>query len=159
MGEMLANCESSRRLIVYDTFEGHPKPNPSETDVWGNNMLTRYHKEVRQSGSWAAASFETVQSYLSALFSNSYVVKEIISNESLFENINNIACLRLDMDWYEPTLAALNLLYPKMVKGSVLIIDDYGHHSGARKAVNEFFQNRTRPFLVHVNYSCLSAVL
>ena len=38
-----------------------------------------------------------------------------------------ISILRLDTDWYESTLAELKHLYPRLVKGGVLIIDDYGH--------------------------------
>jgi hypothetical protein len=31
------------------------------------------------------------------------------------------------------------VLYPPLVKGGILIIDDYGHWEGARQAVDEFF--------------------
>jgi O-methyltransferase len=50
-----------------------------------------------------------------------------------------IALLRPDTDWYESTKHELVHLYPRLVPGGVLMIDDYGHCSGARKATDEYF--------------------
>lgn len=52
-----------------------------------------------------------------------------------------IAVLRLDTDWYESTKAELEILYPKLAKGGVLILDDYGYWKGARKAVDDYFDS------------------
>jgi O-methyltransferase len=62
-----------------------------------------------------------------------------------------ISVLRLDTDWYESTKAELEVLYPKLAVGGVLIIDDYGHWGGARKAVDEYFSSRDRPFLQYID--------
>jgi hypothetical protein len=50
-----------------------------------------------------------------------------------------IALLRLDTDWYASTRHELEHLYPRLVPGGVLIIDDYGHWEGARRAADEYF--------------------
>lgn len=50
-----------------------------------------------------------------------------------------IALLRLDMDLYDPTLFALEQLYPRLSKGGVLLIDDYGSCSGVAKACFDYF--------------------
>jgi O-methyltransferase len=47
----------------------------------------------------------------------------------------------LDTDWYESTRHELEHLYPCLSPGGVLIIDDYGYWSGARKAVDEYFHD------------------
>lgn len=52
-----------------------------------------------------------------------------------------IALLRLDTDWYESTKIELESLYPKLVKGGVLILDDYGYWRGARKATDDYFKS------------------
>ena len=57
-----------------------------------------------------------------------------------------IALLRLDTDWYESTRHELAELYPRLERGGVLLIDDYGHFAGARKAVDEYFA--TDPILL-----------
>ncbi len=55
------------------------------------------------------------------------------------------ALLRLDTDWYESTRHELAELYPRLERGGVLLIDDYGHFAGARKAVDEYFGERSDP--------------
>jgi O-methyltransferase len=52
---------------------------------------------------------------------------------------DEIAILRLDTDWYESTKHELEHLWPRVRPGGVLIVDDYGHFEGARRAVDEFF--------------------
>ena len=64
-----------------------------------------------------------------------------------------ISILRLDTDWYESTKIELEILYPRLEIGGVLIIDDYGHFKGCRKAVDEYFKDNM-PYLHYVNYTC-----
>jgi len=59
----------------------------------------------------------------------------------------SISILRLDTDWYESTKHELKHLYPLLSKSGVLMIDDYGTWSGAKKAVDEFFE--TNPVLLN----------
>lgn len=56
-------------------------------------------------------------------------------------NIDKISILRLDMDIYDPTKIALNLLYDKISVGGIIIIDDWAL-DGVRIACNEFFEER-----------------
>jgi O-methyltransferase len=51
-----------------------------------------------------------------------------------------IALLRLDGDWYESTKTCLDALYDSVVKGGIIIFDDYLTYDGCKKAVDEFFQ-------------------
>jgi len=60
--------------------------------------------------------------------------------------------LRLDTDWYESTRLELELLYPRLVAGGIISIDDYGYWRGARPAVDEYFAGR-RPFLHRIDYT------
>ena len=65
-----------------------------------------------------------------------------------------IALLRLDTDWYESTYHELVHLYPRLEAGGVLILDDYGHFEGARRAVDRYFdENGARPLLTRVDYT------
>ena len=47
-----------------------------------------------------------------------------------------IAVLRLDTDWFESTRAELDILFPRLSAGGILIIDDYCTWSGAHKATD-----------------------
>ena len=64
-----------------------------------------------------------------------------------------LALLRLDTDWYASTKIALEIGWPRLSKGGILIIDDWGHYLGQRKAANEFFANKAVR-LSRVDYSC-----
>jgi hypothetical protein len=46
---------------------------------------------------------------------------------------------RLDTDWFESTWHELVHLYPRLVPGGVLLVDDYGWWRGAREAVDRYF--------------------
>jgi hypothetical protein len=70
-----------------------------------------------------------------------------------------LALMRLDTDWYESTRHELHHLYPRLLEGGVLIIDDYGHWEGARRAVDEYFGAEAAPLLLNrIDYTGRVAV-
>jgi predicted O-methyltransferase YrrM len=50
-----------------------------------------------------------------------------------------ISLLNVDVDIYEPTVTILEHLYPRIEKGGVLILDDYGVFPGEAAAVDNYF--------------------
>jgi hypothetical protein len=58
--------------------------------------------------------------------------------------IERIAILRIDADWYASTKVCLDNLFDRVVSGGFLIVDDYGAYEGCRKAVEEFLGRHTR---------------
>lgn len=52
-----------------------------------------------------------------------------------------ISLLNLDTDIYEPAVVILRELFPKISRGGVLILDDYGIFPGETKAVDDYFEN------------------
>jgi hypothetical protein len=70
-----------------------------------------------------------------------------------------IALLRLDTDWYDSTKHELSHLFPLLRPQGVLIVDDYGHWQGARKAVDEYFAAHQTGILLHrIDYTGRIAV-
>ena len=69
-----------------------------------------------------------------------------------------ISLLRLDTDWYESTKVELNLLFPKLSKGGVLIIDDYNTWSGCKKAVDEYFKHKKNIFFLSIDNEALIGI-
>jgi hypothetical protein len=53
-----------------------------------------------------------------------------------------ISLLNLDVDIYEPSVTVLEYLYPKIEKGGILILDNYGTFPGETKAVDDYFKDR-----------------
>ncbi|MGA1049663.1 MAG: TylF/MycF/NovP-related O-methyltransferase, partial [Minisyncoccia bacterium] len=57
-------------------------------------------------------------------------------------------------DWFESTLCELNVLFPRIIYQGSLIIDDYGHWNGCKKAVDTYFQGSNYKY-EHIDYTGL----
>jgi O-methyltransferase len=69
--------------------------------------------------------------------------------------IDEIAILRLDGDWYESIKICLDYLFDKVVAGGLVVIDDYGYYDGCTKAVDEFLEKRNiKTFLSYSSVGC-----
>ncbi len=155
----------NRRIFLYDTFEGMSQPTSKDRSLDGISaeiLLKKSHKGDARSV-WCYSTLEDVKSNMS---STSYPeenihyvmgkVEETIPNHVVPEKI---ALLRLDTDWYESTKHELEHLFPRLQKGGVLIIDDYGHWEGCRKAVDEYLHTHNiQLFLNRIDYTCRLAI-
>jgi hypothetical protein len=56
-----------------------------------------------------------------------------------------IAILRIDGDWYDSTMACLEALFPRVVAGGIVIIDDYGTWDGCTRALHDYLSAQKRP--------------
>lgn len=69
-------------------------------------------------------------------------------------NISKIALLHIDADWYESVRLCLEKFYEDVVPGGFIVIDDYGHWSGCKKAVDNFFSDFGLSYKLHsVDYT------
>ncbi len=66
---------------------------------------------------------------------------------------DKISILRLDTDLYLTTKIQLETLYPKLVSGGILHIDDYGICPGVRSAVDEYFIDQ-KIWLHRIDLTC-----
>ena len=159
LSALLAREKLSDRLVwAFDTFEGHPQPSDDEVDVWGRNQKQVFLDRKAKGEPWADASLDAVQLLAESVCGSSARLRLVKgrAEETLTQTAPaSVSILRIDMDWFEPTLAALEILYPRVSVGGVVIIDDYGHHSGAKKAFHQFF-GRQSPMLFHIDYSCVT---
>jgi O-methyltransferase len=65
------------------------------------------------------------------------------------DNRPAIAILRLDGDWYDSTWTALTLLFPLVIDGGLVIIDDYGTWDGCTRAVHDYLSREGRHESIH----------
>lgn len=146
-----------KKIYGFDTFEGMSEPD--ELDKHNNITAKELAKEygIKKMSDWCYSSYDHVVKNISenTIFSNIFLIKGNVE-QTLLEEKNlpeKISILRLDTDWYASTKIELEVLYKKLVKGGILIIDDYGHWQGARKAVDEYFKNKNI-WLHYVDYTC-----
>lgn len=147
--------QTQRHLWLYDTFEGMSAPTEADRSHDGVGAQQQLDNTTRGEGVWCAASLQDVQANLA---STGYPAAQLHYQRGKVEDTipatlpGRIALLRLDTDWYESTRHELQHLYPLLAPGGVLIIDDYGHWQGARRAVDEYFAG-TPVFLHRVDYT------
>jgi O-methyltransferase len=133
--------DHSRELYLYDTFEGMTEPTPEDRRYDGEAASRLLAAADKKSWVWAEASLEDVQAGFETVPYPSerlHFVKGPIEDTVPAEMPDEIAILRLDTDWYASTAHEFEHLYPRLVSGGVLFIDDYGHWQGSRQATDEF---------------------
>jgi O-methyltransferase len=157
---------TDRQIYLYDTFEGMTTPGELDTSPYekeGSALAswTQYESEGRKPWDWAFRSeIFNLESIRDLILSTGYPPDLIhfvvgpVEQTLPAELPTGIALLRLDTDWYESTKHELVHLYPRVSEGGVLIIDDYGHWEGARRAVDEYFASEAEPLLLaRVDYT------
>ena len=158
------NCGSSKRVFVFDTFAGMTPPTDKDSTAHNSkSALERFVEADRGDvNEWCYASIEDVKRNFEEagadLSTVRFVKGDVRETLKVANNLpEQISVLRLDTDFYDSTLAELEALYPRLSPGGVLILDDYGHWDGARRAVDEYFGSGG-PLLVATDYSGRVAV-
>lgn len=150
----LLEADDLRELYLFDTYAGMTAPTARDVDYRGKMAEESYRASlVGGHSEWCHAGLSDVTANL---FSTGYPPEKchFIEGDVLKtipdEAPDEIAVLRLDTDWYESTRHEMAHLFPRLQPGGILIIDDYGHWSGCRQAVDEYF-GPARPFMFSID--------
>jgi len=133
--------QHDRDIYLFDTFEGMTKPAIAD----GKNAQKMYDQFQNPDNStkWNRSEIETVKKNIFLTNYNKekfHFIKGKVEDTLPDKAPNKISLLRLDTDFYESTLHELTYLFPRLVRGGILIIDDYGYWQGSKKAVDEYFE-------------------
>jgi hypothetical protein len=144
---LLALKDPSRNLWLYDSFQGFVGQQAPDDITWyGDSIKLRLDD-------FDLIAMDNIGSVGYPL-DKVKLVKGDIEKTAVNNQNGEIALLRLDTDTYHSTKAELEHFYPKLVQGGVLIIDDYGHALGARRATDEYLSDPTRQIMLHrVNFT------
>jgi O-methyltransferase len=131
-GILRAHRDTNRVVWVADSFQGLPKPSGKyEADLgdphWRFSELAVSADKVRRNFERYGLLDEQVQ-FLEGFFQDTLASAPI----------ERLAILRLDGDMYESTIVALRALYPKVVPGGYVIVDDYLSMESCRRAVEDY---------------------
>jgi hypothetical protein len=135
----------ARMCWLFDTFAGMTAPTELDAKPNGMRALDSFRVKTERRRQWAAASLDEVRSYFAETetldddrlrFVVGPVERTLLDPANLPERI---ALLRLDTDWHASTKIELEILWPRLAPGGWLIVDDFGHWLGARKAVMDYF--------------------
>jgi hypothetical protein len=160
---------SDREIYLYDTFEGMTEPTERDTSPFDPPALETWRQAQNEHRQPWQELFDPESfnegAVRSLLVQTGYPPERLhlirgAVEETLPEQApDRLALLRLDTDWYESTRHELIHLFPLLVPGGVLIVDDYGHWEGARRAVDEYFGVAHPPLLMsRVDYTGRMAI-
>lgn len=137
-------------IHAFDSFAGIPNPSNKDDQMPGIKYFTEEERlllpnpgeqELITTG-MTAVSVEDFKKHLvdSGAGLGNLEIHEGWFEETMPKNtVGDIALLRLDGDLYNSTYVCLKHLFPKVIKGGVIILDDY-ELKGCKDACNEYFE-------------------
>ena len=147
----------NRSLYLYDTFQGMTEPSAYDRDLDSISADAHLTNSQARTGVWCYAGLEEVRTnILSTGYPGDriHLIKGDVEDVIPRASPDRLAFLRLDTDWYASTKHELTYLYPLLSEGGILIVDDYGHWQGAKKAVDEYFEElKCGVFLHRIDYT------
>lgn len=132
----LLENESSRKVYGFDIFGKFPDVLELASD---KDFVERFETQ----GGFGISKQELEMHLRTKGFSNfELIAGDIMQTLPEFvsgHKAEKIALLHIDVDVYEPSKMILETLWERVVKGGILMLDDYGTVEGETKAVDEFF--------------------
>lgn len=153
----LLSCTHSKTLVGFDTFGDFPETK------FDPDIPFREHF-VQDAGS-KSISKERLLSHLEhkeCQGNVKLVAGDICQTVPKFCEENpqfRISLLNLDVDIYEPSKVILEHLYPRLVPGGVLLLDDYGVFPGETKAIEDYFSDKPKVRIQKLPHSCTPAFI
>nr|WP_263975570.1 TylF/MycF family methyltransferase [Leptolyngbya sp. 7M] len=149
---LLDEGDGERELYLYDTFDGMTKPTEEDISYDGVSAEEQLKNTPVGEGVWCVSKLEEVEANIKRTeypWDKIHFITGKIEDTIPKQNPPQLAILRLDTDWYSSTKHELEHLFPLLNQGGFLIIDDYGHWEGARKAVDEFLDTLPVKYFLH----------
>lgn len=131
MGRLLKS--TMKQLYLYDSFEGLPEKVDQDKSLIGTQFTLG---ELRASKKLVEHRFK--QAGLARPFIKKAWFDTLISSDLP----EKISFAFLDGDYYESIKTSLLLVWPKLQKGAIVVVDDYDNDQlpGAAKAVDEWLR-------------------
>jgi asparagine synthase (glutamine-hydrolysing) len=142
---------SSARLHLYDVFGMIPPPGDQD----GEDAHRRY--DVIKSGASPGLGSDLYYGYVDSLQDKVLLnlkrwglscQKDLIElHPGLFEATlfpsGPVAFAHIDCDWYESVNLCIARILPHLVRGGIMVFDDYHSYSGCKKAIDQLLARRS----------------
>jgi len=145
LADRLLRRSPTAAMWLFDAFDGMPEPGVEDPPhAWA---------EVGRYSSSAAAVRETFAA-ARVPFDRVHLVAGRFEMTLPRFVPPPLVLLHVDCDWYASVKLCLSSLYDAVVAGGIVVIDDFGHWEGCRRAVESFFAERAiRPALTPIDYT------
>jgi hypothetical protein len=154
---LMASLKSSERpFSIYDVFGTIPPPTSEDTQ----EVHDRYQTIVEGKSKGISNNkyygylenlYEVVRSNLKSFGINCEeqsvsLIKGLV--QETMEIDRPVAFAHVDVDWYEPVMTCLQRIFPNLIVGGSMILDDYHDWGGCRKATDEYLREVTGQFVL-----------
>lgn len=146
-----------RNVWLFDSFEGLPEPTTEDGELAASYVNHKPEGRLIPVGQCVGSELKVKELLFEKLKLDPgriNIVRGWFQNTiPQFKNkIGSIALLHLDGDWYESTKVCLENLYPKVVGGGYIVLDDYGCWEGCKKAADEYMKkNNIKSELIRID--------
>lgn len=137
-----------RKLFVYDVFGMIPPPSnedPKDVHDRYDTIVKGQSKGIRGDKYYGYEEnlYEVVQSNFKSFGidveeQSVYLIKGLLQDTMKIDQ--PVAFAHVDVDWYDPVMTCLNRIFPNLVVGGSIILDDYHDWGGCKKAADEYLQ-------------------
>lgn len=139
-----------KTVFAFDSFQGIPLPSNRDDQYPGIRMISSIEQnslpepgtQIMESSGATVVPLESFIEHIQksgVKHENLRVVKGWFELTLPNNEVGPIAILRLDGDLYHSTYIALKYLFPKVVQGGMVIVDDF-ELPGCRQACIDYFQ-------------------
>jgi hypothetical protein len=146
---LIASIKDRHRAFhVYDVFGMIPPPSDHDTD----DVHDRYKTIVE--GKSTGIDGDEYYGYKNNLYEevqdnfqqygidtkkeSIWLIKGLL--QDTLHLTHSVALAHIDVDWYEPVMTCLQRIFPRLVVGGSIILDDYYDWGGCRKATDEYLK-------------------
>lgn len=149
----------NKTIYAFDSFEGIPLASNKDNQAPGISFFSKAEQMAlpdpgKQSLTSSGATVVPMDDFWNHIIDSGVNTKNIIAVEGWFEETLPtfecplISILRLDGDLYNSTYVCLKHLYPKVIEGGLIIIDDWAL-PGCKQAVLDYFNSIDKPLFLH----------
>src|SRR5262245_8503424 len=130
----------AREYFLFDSFQGHVDPQPIDGPA-------AFDWRADKTGPWyfdnAVVGPEEADAAMKRSGARRYRLVKGWFEDTLasFTPPSPIAILRIDCDWYAPTLTCLRALFPHVAEDGIVIADGYPAWDGYARAFHEYLAN------------------
>jgi Macrocin-O-methyltransferase (TylF) len=129
-----------RDVFLFDTFESFDPRDFQSQDIDKIGVIQRF----------SDTSFESVREFVGC--ENVHFVRGYFPDSAVDMQLpRRISVAHIDCDLHDPIKAGLELFYPRVSTGGILVLHDYssGHWQGAKRAIDNFFSDKPeKPILM-----------
>ena len=131
--------KQNKKIIAFDAFGKHTTTKISSDYKRRKKLLSHGKEAISEKQLMKVLKLKGLEKNIELIRGDitETVPRYLKSNPKL-----KISLLNLDVDFYEPSVSILENFYPKLSKGGILMLDDYGIWDGETIAVDEYFTGK-----------------